>query len=417
MSHFLSVKVRALLLACLVLSPLPQASAETLQAELFGLHVHGMARGGDWPDVEFGYLRLWDAGVLWRHLEPVKGEWKFGLLDRYVDEAGKRGVKVLLTLGQPPRWAASRPDAHSPFGSGASSDPRSMADWRNYVETLARRYKGRIHAWEVWNEINVKHFYTGDYARLAEMERIAAEVLKAVDPANVVLTPSVQGGAFRQLDAYFQAGGGRHADAISYHFYAPTEEPEILPERIRKVREVMTRHGLAAKPLWNTEMGWLIPNSNGGYGGSFRPAWHSWIKPSPLDAAGFVVRSYLLVLNGGIRHVFWYAWDNGAMGLAESKGTVPKPAARAYARAREWLVGASFYGCSQQGGGLWEDAIWRCELERHGKKQWVVWSAEAQQFSIPPDWKVVTLQGLLEANPTPAAGTANIGPLPLLLSR
>lgn len=415
MIRCISAKAGLIWIACLALGIAPQAPADTLNADLFGMHVHGMARGGDWPGIEFGYLRLWDSGVLWRDLEPAKGEWKFALLDRYVGEAQKHGVKVLLTLGQTPKWAALQPNAHSPYGNGASSAPRSMGDWRNYVETLARRYKGRIQAWEVWNEIDVKHFYSGDFARLAEMERIAVEVLRSVDAANVVLTPSVQGGAYRQLDAYFKAGGGRYADAISYHFYAPDEEPEVLPERIRKVREVMARHGLGNKPLWNTEMGWLIPNSRGGYGGNFRPAWHSWSKPDQLVAAGFVVRSYLHSLNGGIRHVFWYAWDNDAMGLADKAGTLHKPAARAYARAVEWLVGASFAGCSQRGG-RWYGEIWRCELERDGRKQWLVWSEETRKFSIPADWKVATMQGLFDQRPKSVTDTVPIGPLPVLLS-
>ena len=157
--------------------------------------------------------------------------------------------------------------------------------------------------------------------------------------------------------------------------------------------------------------------SDGGFGFRFRPVWHKWRKTTSNEAAGFVVRSYLLCLNEGIRHVFWYAWDNGAMGLAENKGKIQKPAARGYARAREWLIGASFAGCSQTGGGLWQDAVWRCELERDGKKQWVVWSEEEQEFSVPPDWKALTVQGLFDASSKPVAGATSIGPLPVLLSR
>lgn len=396
---------------------IPGLQAAPISPDLFGLHIHSVAEGKPWPEVRFGYIRLWDTRTTWRDLEPRKGDWRFDTLDRYVDEANRRGVKVLLTLGQTPQWAAAQPDAESPYGPGASSAPRSLDDWQAYVETLARRYKGRVHAWEVWNEINVKHFWTGEPARMAELERSAAAVLKRIDPASVVLSPSVQGGAFRQLDAYFQAGGGQAADVISYHFYASTERPEVLPERIARVREIMARHGLASKPLWNTEIGWLIPNSDGGYGKQQRPVWSTWYKPDAIEAAGFVARSYLLSLNGGIHHVFWYAWDNGAMGLAEQQGTRPKPAAEGYARLRDWLVGASFEGCSRDGGGLFNAPMWTCKLQRGGRPEWIVWSESARSFEPSPRWRVRRVQGLLEATEASAGKSLMIGPVPMRLSR
>lgn len=390
----------------------PPAYAETISHEAFGMHFHGMSRGGGlWPDVDFGFVRLWDSGVQWRSLEPTKGDWNFELLDRYVQEAGKRGVRVLLPLGLTPQWAALRPDSPSPYGEGASSEPRSLESWRSYVSTVALRYKGRIHAYEVWNEINVKHFWSGDLAKVAELERVAAEALKAADPAATVLSASVQGGAFRELDAYFKAGGGRYADAISYHFYAPTAEPEVLPERIRKVREIMAQHGLAAKPLWNTEFGWLIPNRDGSMGKNPRPVWKTWRKTDRLEAAGFVLRANLLALSGGVRHNFWYAWDNGAMGLAEDQGRTPKPAATGFVRAREWLIGANFGGCTRVSG------VWQCTLERDGRSQWIVWSDAERSFTPPAEWQVRTSQGLFDPAPTSYAANLRVGPLPALLSR
>lgn len=412
----------AVLLAtiCLVLGMTQELGAETVSRELFGLHVHGIPYGGEWPDTEFGFLRLWDAGVIWRDVEPEKGEWDFELLDRYVEEAGQHDVQILLTLGQPPQWAAQDPEAPSPYGEGASSPPHSLDDWRDYVEILAKRYEGRIHAWEIWNEISVEHFYSGDFERLVEMERVAAEALKSVDQDNVVLTPSVHGGAYTELNEYFEEGGGRYADVISYHFYAPAETPEAVPERIRRVREIMDRHGLGDKPLWNTEVGWLIPNRDGGFGDRYetREEWHGWRKTDPKEAAGFVVRNYLHNLNGGVRHVFWYSWDSDAMGLAEIGSQEYKPAAEAYVRAREWLVGASFDGCSKESGGLWGDDIWQCRLERDGTEQWVIWSPREQTFDIPPDWDVATMQGLLDHDKQELRGqTIDVGPLPVLLSR
>ncbi len=388
------------------------ATAEVIGPDAFGMHFHSMALGGSWPNgANFGYLRLWDAKVMWRDLEPAKGEWNFTLLDRYVDEAQRRGVKVLLTLGQSPQWAALRPDAPSPYGAGASSEPRSMADWRNYVSTLAQRYKGRIHAYELWNEVNLQQFWAGDYATLAELERVTVDAVKTADPSATVLSASVQGGAFRQLEAYFQAGGGKYADGIGYHFYAPTEEPEVLRERIKRVREIMSRYGLAAKPLWNTEFGWLIPNRDGGLGKNPRPVWKTWRKTGSLEAAGFVLRAYLQALNGGVSHSFWYAWDNGAMGLTEDRGATQKPAAIGFARTREWLIGSNFTGCTEEAG------VWQCTIERDGRKQWIVWSSVDRGFDPPADWKVRSVQGLLEQTPRTLVGQVTIGPLPTLLSR
>lgn len=332
-------------------------------------------------------------------------------------EAERRGVKVLLTLGQTPAWAAREPTADSAYGSGASSAPRRLEDWGHYVGTLARRYRGRVQAWEVWNEANVQHFYSGDYTTLAELERVAAAELHAVDPANVLLTPSFQGGAFGQLDKYLAAGGGRHADAVSYHFYAVQGEPEDLPARIQRVREVMANHGLGDKPLWNTEVGWLIPNADGGFGDSFKPNWRAWRKTGREEAAGFVLRTFLLSLDGGIRHVFWYAWDNRAMGLAEDRGRAPKPAAQGYARARQWLVGGVFKGCGRDPGESGKPPVWRCLIERDGRTDAIVWSQAPQRLHLGAEAAGLRVQGLLEAVERPAGPTLDIGPLPVRLRR
>lgn len=410
MDRIVARRARAFALALGLAQSTLCASADVIAPDAFGMHIHGVAVGRDWPSgADFGYLRLWDARVLWRDLEPKKGEWNFSVLDRYIEESQRRSVKVLMTLGQPPQWAAQRPDAQSPYGDGASSEPRSVDDWRNYVTTLVRRYKGRIHAYEVWNEVNVKHFWVGDFSRLAELERVATDSVKATDPSAIVLTASVQGGAFRALEAYFKAGGGQFADGISYHFYAPTEEPEALQERIRRVREIMGRYGLASKPLWNTEFGWLIPNRDGGYGPKPKSVTKTWRKTDRLQAAAFVMRANLHALNGGIRHNFWYAWDNVAMGLAEDQGRVLKPSATAYARSREWLVGADFRGCSES------ENVWRCELVRDGTKQWIVWASNNTAFLPPRSWGISRALSMFGEDVPIGASGFEVTPLPMLL--
>lgn len=57
-------------------------------------------------------------------------------------------LQVLFTLGQTPRWASYKPNEPSVYGPGRGSPPKSISDWSAFVAAMARRYRGRIHAYE-----------------------------------------------------------------------------------------------------------------------------------------------------------------------------------------------------------------------------------------------------------------------------
>jgi beta-glucosidase/6-phospho-beta-glucosidase/beta-galactosidase len=128
--------------------------SEGVPPEFFGLHIHHLdvpyKQGvSSWPFTPFGSWRLFGAYVQWDDLEPQKGQWNFRRLDWYVEEAGRHGIELLLTLGRTPQWASARPNEDR---KGSAAEPASIEDWKNYVRTLSRRYKGRIKYYEVWNE-------------------------------------------------------------------------------------------------------------------------------------------------------------------------------------------------------------------------------------------------------------------------
>src|SRR5438034_997580 len=81
--------------------------------------------------------------------------------------------------------------AHSPARQdGPTAEPADIQHWRDYVTTMARRYKGRVRHYEIWNEPNLKQFYTGSVATMAQLVREAAIALKDIDPTIVVVSPS-----------------------------------------------------------------------------------------------------------------------------------------------------------------------------------------------------------------------------------
>lgn len=370
-------------------APLAQADNRNVD-RYFGLHMHRIvkpqpwlpngARLTPWPAVPFGSWRLWDSYVSWMHLEPKPEQWSFELLDQYVARAEKEGVELLLPLALTPRWASARPDEESGYGPGHAAEPKDFALWRRYVRTVATRYKGRIKAYEVWNEINAREFYTGSVENMIELARIAHEAIKDADPDALVLSPSVTGGGvqLKWLERYLGQGGGRYADVIAHHFYVPWGPPEEMLPLIRSVKEIMERTGNGTKPLWNTETGWWQAN---GDGTPDHPtmAKRKWKKLAvEVEGPAYLARALILGKAYGLSRFYWYAWDNlYGYGLMEPETGAAKPAANAFGRVVEWLSRGDSVDCN------YLTKIWRCTVRSSGEARvLVVWTDSGARLSV-----------------------------------
>jgi hypothetical protein len=135
--------------------------------------------------------RLWDMKVAWKDVNPAQGVFTWSELDRRVALVESWGGKPLLVLGLTPQWAAKDPAAGDPrWGAGTASPPKDITYWNDYVKSVAARYGARIAGYELWNEANLKTFWQGSTQELYEMAANASSIIKATNPAAVVLSPS-----------------------------------------------------------------------------------------------------------------------------------------------------------------------------------------------------------------------------------
>jgi hypothetical protein len=111
------------------------------------------------------YLRL---SVEWNRAEPQKGAYDEAYLariDHALDLAAARGVRVVVTVCLTPQWASdSAYWDEPPFGRGEYSSnvvPRvgAVDDFGAFAGMLATRFKGRVFAYECWNEPNIWVFF------------------------------------------------------------------------------------------------------------------------------------------------------------------------------------------------------------------------------------------------------------------
>ncbi len=384
---------------------LARSSADVIPTTLFGMHIHNIGTYTPWPTVPFGTWRLWDASVSWPNLEPSKGQWYFDKMDSYVEIAQANNVEILLPLGLSPAWASKRPSEPSAYKPGNAAEPENIEDWKNYVRTVATRYKGLIRYYEIWNEPNEPLFFSGTVDQMITLAREAYAILKEIDPEIMVVSPSATPGGVVDLgtpwlEKYLMKGGAAYADIIGYHFYVTPNQPESMLPLINKVKTLMTAYGISSKQLWNTEAGWATPK----------------IFSSEAEANGYVARSYILNWAAGINRFYWYAWDDRdwlTLFMTEADFNTMTTSAIAYAQVQQWLIGARMVTCGQNALGTWIANIMR----EDGYSGWIVWNpTQTLNLEIPPNWNVRRMKDLRD-NTTDVTGVDQvaIGMAPILL--
>lgn len=372
--------------------------SQPIDGAYFGIHIHRAASGTEWPPVPFEGWRLWDVHVTWPEIEPQRGKWDFTFLDHYVQLAREHHAKILLTLGLTPAWSSARPAEKSSYGPGNASEPNQLSDWENYVRTVGARYKGVIHDYEIWNEPNVKGTFTGDLAAMLTLSRSAYTALKSVDPTITIVSPSpTTWDGVAWLNSFLSRGGCQYADVIGYHFYVTPDAPEKMIALIQRVQSSLRIHG-CDRPLWNTESGWAEPKH----------------FSTEAEAAGYLMRAYILNWLLGVQRCYWYAWDNhnwSTLDLTSRADSRVLPAGAAYGVVHGWLLGGVLRSCQRERSG-----IWTCELNRGSSTNRLLWSDNGPHtWSVPVSWEVTTICDW-RASISRAPKTITVSETPVLLS-
>jgi hypothetical protein len=90
--------------------------------------------------------------AFWNEIQAKgKNDYDYSALDWQIDEAGKRGAKIILAVGyRLPRW----PECHLPDWAKNLPVEQKQQDTLDYIKTTIERYKGKeqIAAWQVENE-------------------------------------------------------------------------------------------------------------------------------------------------------------------------------------------------------------------------------------------------------------------------
>ncbi|MCU0474548.1 MAG: LysM peptidoglycan-binding domain-containing protein [Anaerolineae bacterium] len=217
----------------------------------------------------------------WRTLEPQPETYDFAALDTVVFGLSDARLKLLLTLDNTPSWARAAQLEDGP--------PDDFAVLARFAAVLAERYAGRVAAYQIWNEPNLRrewfseaHPISADsYAALFTQAQAA---IRAADPQALVILAGLAPTGFNDgvnalndrlyLQALYDLGVAESADGVAVHALGFANPPEArccqaadgvlthFENRSFYFRDTLDDyHAIAEanaddRPLWVTRAGW-----------------------------------------------------------------------------------------------------------------------------------------------------------------
>lgn len=189
----------------------------------------------------------------WDELEPKRDSYDFAFWDAVVDLAREEQVQLIPYVAYTPEWNSD--GSPTEFWK---TPPRDVREFGELMGLLARRYRGRIHSWELWNEPDNRDYWLGtaaDYTRLLEA---GAQAVRGADPDARVVFGGLAGGVEFLREVFDVHQGGKQLDVVNVHSYYETWNPEpveTLPEYLDEVASIVERHG-RHQALWMAEAGY-----------------------------------------------------------------------------------------------------------------------------------------------------------------
>ena len=265
----------------------------------------------DWPS-EVTHARIWDIGCTWKDIHVAPDQFNWSRLDEVLAKMEGMGYKhITYVIAATPQWAAQDPNAphYAPWlGPGTNSLPGDPDNsWKPFVANLSQRYKGRIKAYEIWNEPQLADFmYPYDDKnrnKLAQMTKDASRIIKGNDPAVLIGSASVlprpSSGGMKKGGKYLAALKKKDKktwcgiDFVACHIYPEghTSQGTLWKDYHKDVKQTMKDMDCPTTKIWVTETALGLLDDAG-------------IAQDKVDKYTKTIKDYI---KGGF--VIWYAWE------------------------------------------------------------------------------------------------------------
>jgi hypothetical protein len=217
------------------------------------------------------------------------------------------GLNLIVRLDRQPFW--SQRDHDDLY---ENAPPANLADFGDFCGEMAERYRGRIAAYQVWNEPNLSREWGNkppNPAEYTELLKVCYQAIKAADPDAIVISAGLAPTGNNDTNAMpdtdflqgmYEAGAAPYFDVLGVHAPGYKAPPELDPaeaaanpeygngrwfafRHVEDMRAIMVANGDEAKQVAILEMGWTLDTVNPHY---------AWFAVDEQTQADYLVRAY-----------------------------------------------------------------------------------------------------------------------------
>jgi hypothetical protein len=181
-----------------------------------------------------------------------KPDFKFA--DKIVSECRKRKIKLLFVIGS----GMSCNIAQTP------KDERQANKFVKLAVEISKRYKGKVSAYEIWNEPNLPYFWSGNFKDFIELLRRTSFAMKKASPETLIGFNLAYYPTFNEYLEKIASKQLANIDFFGIHSYPGSIEPgdyKIMQKRIADVKNILKKANCNIQ-IWITEVGFVAFNSS-----------------------------------------------------------------------------------------------------------------------------------------------------------
>lgn len=176
----------------------------------------------------------------WARTEKDKGIYDFAWLDSIIDDALSRGLTIWLqTSYGNPTYAGG---GGRTLAGGMPNSEEGLAAWDKWVDLMAKRYKGKVQEWEVWNEPELHG--ANNVEAIVDFSIRTAEIIKREIPDARITGLSLCYPKAAIVEAFVKALKERNKEhlftKIAYHAY--TKNPDTVYPDVVKIKEIVQKY-------------------------------------------------------------------------------------------------------------------------------------------------------------------------------